>query len=210
MSDTKRGAGIMRARSSLPMEVMSSMPAFPVEGLTTDRLLVRPVGMGDAAAVLAYHSRNRAHLQPWEPLRGDDFYSLAATQVRVASAVAAKHAGIGVHLLLLARESGELIGTCDFSNMIFGVFQACHLGFSVSANSQGQGYMREGVGRAIEEVFARFDLHRIMANHRPENLRSANLLHSLGFEREGLARSYLKINGVWTDHVLNAKINPNH
>jgi ribosomal-protein-alanine N-acetyltransferase len=47
-----------------------------------------------------------------------------------------------------------------------------------------------------------------MANYMPENERSANLLKKLGFEREGFARSYLKIAGRWRDHVLNSLLNP--
>lgn len=39
-------------------------------------------------------------------------------------------------------------------------------------------------------------LHRIMANDRPENLRSARLLTHLGFKTEGKARAYLQINGA--------------
>ena len=61
------------------------------------------------------------------------------------------------------------------------------------------GYMFEVIG-----------LHRIMANYMPENKRSAAVLHRLGFEREGLAKSYLKINGQWRDHVLTSKLNPNN
>jgi ribosomal-protein-alanine N-acetyltransferase len=34
------------------------------------------------------------------------------------------------------------------------------------------------------------------------------LLRALGFEREGVARSYLKIAGKWEDMVLNSLINP--
>jgi len=51
-------------------------------------------------------------------------------------------------------------------------------------------------------------LHRIMANYRPENERSARVLSGLGFQQEGFARSYLKINGEWADHVLTALVNP--
>jgi len=57
-------------------------------------------------------------------------------------------------------------------------------------------------------VFDAMQLHRIMANYRPENERSARLLARLGFEKEGEARAYLRINGVWADHVLTALINP--
>ena len=67
--------------------------------------------------------------------------------------------------------------------------------------------MYEALAAAIPHVFANLGLHRVMANYRPENVRSGRLLQRLGFEREGLARSYLKINGVWTDHVLTSVIN---
>ncbi len=68
--------------------------------------------------------------------------------------------------------------------------------------------MRESLTVAIQHVFRDIGLHRIMANYRPENTRSEHLLASLGFEKEGLARSYLKINGSWADHVLTSLINP--
>jgi [ribosomal protein S5]-alanine N-acetyltransferase len=42
----------------------------------------------------------------------------------------------------------------------------------------------------------------------PANTRSARLLERLGFEREGMARAYLKIADKWEDHVLTARINP--
>ena len=47
-----------------------------------------------------------------------------------------------------------------------------------------------------------------MASYRPENDRSGRLLASLGFEHEGLAKAYLKIDGQWADHVLTSLVNP--
>lgn len=49
-----------------------------------------------------------------------------------------------------------------------------------------------------------------MANYTPSNIRSEKLLTKLGFEKEGLAKSYFKIAGSWQDHVLTSKINPSH
>jgi ribosomal-protein-alanine N-acetyltransferase len=46
-----------------------------------------------------------------------------------------------------------------------------------------------------------------MANYMPANERSGKLLSRLGFEREGLAKRYLYINGRWEDHVLTALLN---
>jgi len=53
----------------------------------------------------------------------------------------------------------------------------------------------------------RVQLHRIQAAHLQENTRSAAVLARLGFEREGLARRYLYIDGAWRDHVINALLN---
>jgi RimJ/RimL family protein N-acetyltransferase len=33
-------------------------------------------------------------------------------------------------------------------------------------------------------------------------------LHHAGFELEGRARAYLKINGVWRDHLLFGRVRP--
>jgi ribosomal-protein-alanine N-acetyltransferase len=113
-----------------------------------------------------------------------------------------------LYLLLIAQDTGELIGNCNFTNIVRGVFEACHLGFSIAHRHEGRGFMREALTVAIAHMFGTLGLHRIMANHRPENERSAQLLTRLGFEREGLARAYLHIDGAWADHVLTSLINP--
>ena len=102
-----------------------------------------------------------------------------------------------------------MIGSCNFGNIVKGIFQACHLGYSIAKKHEGQGLMAEALQAGIDYIFETRGLHRIMANHVPGNLRSARLLEKLGFEREGYARAYLKIGGKWEDHVLNALINPN-
>lgn len=46
-----------------------------------------------------------------------------------------------------------------------------------------------------------------MANYIPSNIRSENVLQKLGFEKEGYAKKYLKINGLWQDHILTSLVN---
>ena len=95
---------------------------------------------------------------------------------------------------------------CSFSNITYGVFQACNLGYSVSEKEQGKGLMFEMLNSSINYVSNKYGLHRIMANYMPINNRSENLLLKLGFKKEGLAISYLKIAGEWQYHVLTSKI----
>jgi ribosomal-protein-alanine N-acetyltransferase len=68
--------------------------------------------------------------------------------------------------------------------------------------------MYEIIQHGIKYMKEEFGLHRIMANHMISNVRSEKLLMRLGFEKEGLAKSYLKINGKWQDHILNSLILP--
>jgi len=50
--------------------------------------------------------------------------------------------------------------------------------------------------------FATLRLHRIEAACLPHNDRSIQLLTRTNFQPEGMARAYLRINGLWQDHLL--------
>lgn len=112
-----------------------------------------------------------------------------------------------VHFIGISDSESQVIATCSISNIVHGVFQSCHLGYSVDKSFEGQGRMRELVQYTIDYVWAELKLHRIIANHMPENKRSKALLKRLGFEREGYAKRFLQIDGEWEDHVLNSLIN---
>ncbi|NUU03631.1 GNAT family N-acetyltransferase [Herbaspirillum robiniae] len=175
--------------------------------LTTPRLLLRQPQSADAQALLDYRLRNREHLRPWEPARDESFFTLDAQRRLLQEQAARMDDGCALHLVLApAASPAAVIGECNFSNIVRGPFQACHLGFSLDAAAQGQGLMHEALQRALAHVFDVLGLHRVMANHMPENLRSARLLEKLGFDKEGLARAYLHINGAWADHVLTALV----
>lgn len=185
------------------------MTSFPPSGIETGRLVLRIAEKQFADALLAYRVTNRDYLQPWEPLRDNAFFTTHASNERMASMEREMRAGTALHLLVFSVEVGNpLIGDCHFTNIVRGPFQACHLGYSIDARHEGRGLMSEALRAAIAFVFRSYRLHRVMASYRPENARSGRLLDRLGFEREGLAKSYLKIDGAWADHVLTARINP--
>lgn len=182
------------------------MSELPV--LHTERTVMRILAPEYAPLLLAYRLRNRDHLAPWEPAREAPYFTEAAARLRLAQSIDEARTGSALHFSALDRDSGEILATCGFTNIVRGVFQACHLGFSVDCARQGTGLMREVVAAGIAHMFGHEGLHRIMANHLPRNLRSAALLQRLGFEREGHARSYLCIAGRWEDMVLTSLINP--
>lgn len=180
--------------------------------LVTDRLILRPPQLIDAPALQQFCIANRHHLQPWQPIRPAGYFGLNAVEQRIAHVEQERLAGRALHFLVWRSSSDdlpeEIVGECNFSNIVLGVFQACHLGYALAAQAEGKGLMSEALRAGIAYVFEELTLHRIMANYLPHNERSARVLASLGFEREGLARAYLKINGEWADHVLTSLINP--
>lgn len=180
-------------------------PHFPTHGITTERLRLQAAHPSHARTLHTYLLRNRLFLQPWEPTRDDDFFDLDAITRRLETMAEKNASGEALHLLIW--RDGHIIGACNFTNIVRGAFEACHLGYALDESVQGQGLMHEALKAATTYVFDTLKLHRIMANYRPENDRSARLLKRLGFEHEGQARAYLKINGVWADHVLTSLIN---
>ena len=61
--------------------------------------------------------------------------------------------------------------------------------------------MTEAIKRTVQIMFDDFELHRIEANVVPRNSRSLKVMEKLGFEKEGLSKRYLEINGKWEDHI---------
>jgi len=68
------------------------------------------------------------------------------------------------------------------------------------------GYMTAAVRAIIPFAFGTLRLHRLEAACIPTNAGSIRLLEKTGFTREGYAREYLCINGVWQDHLLYARL----
>lgn len=157
-----------------------------------------------------YFAVNEEHFERWAPKVPKDHNSVDTWRRRLLDRDREFINGESVHFIGTDDKESHVIGSCSLSNIVRGVFQACHLGYSVSRRYEGQGYMKRIVRHAIQYAFNDMNLHRIMANHMPDNERSAALLKSLGFEREGYARDFLLIAGRWEDHVLTSLTNPAH
>jgi ribosomal-protein-alanine N-acetyltransferase len=62
------------------------------------------------------------------------------------------------------------------------------------------------VRAVVRFCFDDLGLHRVEAACQPDNDPSRALLLSVGFQEEGRARAFLKINGGWRDHILFAML----
>ncbi len=162
--------------------------------------------IGHEIILANYYAVNESHFQKWSPAAPKGHHSIDSWKRRLEEREIEFENAIAVHFIGTDDTESYVIGACSLSNIVRGVFQACHMGYSIAERYQGQGKMKEIAAHTIDFAFNKMDLHRIMANHMPDNERSARLLESLGFEREGYARGYLLINGTWEDHVLNSLV----
>ena len=184
---------------------MSSPPVC----LETDRLFVRaPLPIELAGAVCRFQSRNADHFAPWDPRRSPAFHSEAYWVEQLHLDAEDLDAGRRARFFVSEKITpNRVVGHVHFSNIVRGAFWACHLGFAIDQALEGTGTMYEALFAAIEWAFDELNLHRIEANHRPENVRSGALLRRLEFVPQGYARDYLRIDGAWRDHVLTALTN---
>jgi ribosomal-protein-alanine N-acetyltransferase len=180
--------------------------------LTTPRLLLTLLPPDAAARVLAYHLANREHLGPVSPARPENFFTVTWWRSRLAQDAEDWRRGVALRLFLLSREgaptSSPVLGSVSLNDIRRGPLQCGELGFGLDARYQRLGLMSEAVRALCDHAFGPMGLHRIQANHLPDNHRSASVLRRVGFLVEGLARESVLIDGRWRDHVLTARVAP--
>jgi ribosomal-protein-alanine N-acetyltransferase len=184
--------------------------------LSTARLRLAHARPTMARSFAEFMVRNETHLQRWDPPRPAGVGTVAHWRRQLATAVREFRAGSALRWVLLDAASGAahdarapLVGRITFTQIFRGPFQSCVLGYQLDASAEGKGLMFEALRAALDDIFLIRGLHRVQAAFMLENERSAKLLDRLGFERIGVARGYLFINGAWRDHMLAALINPN-
>ena len=103
--------------------------------------------------------------------------------------------------VIVRKSDQQLMGTCGYHKWDKRQFRA-EIGYDLSPDFWGQGYMAEALTAVIQHGFARMDLHRIEAIVYLDNGRSVRLLQRLGFKQEGILRDYYYQNGHFYDHCL--------
>lgn len=174
--------------------------------IETERITLRLPRHGDFRAWVALRRESAAFLVPWEPAWSDDHLTRRAFTHRVTWSARAEAQGTALPLFLVRRADGALLGALTLDNIRRGPAQAGTLGYWIGRPFARQGFMREAIGAVVHHAFGALDLSRIEAACLPENAASRAVLERCGFKYEGVAQSYLQINGRWRNHVLYANL----
>lgn len=174
--------------------------------LNTERLVLRLPQHSDFRAWTQERLASTAHLTPWEPTWSEDHLSRRAFTARVAWAAKAEAQGTAVPLFIFRRADTALLGAITLDNIRRGPAQAGTIGYWIGARHARQGYMSESVQALCHYAFTKLDLSRLESACLPENAASRGVLEQCGFKYEGVAQSYLQIDGRWRNHVLYANL----
>ena len=163
---------------------------------------LRPAEMADFQPWSELRQASRDFLTPWEPTWPADDFTRASFRRRVRRHQEELERDEAYPFLIFRQGDDRLLGGLTLGQIRRGVAQSATLGYWMGAPHAGRGYMAAAVRATAGFAFATLRLHRIEAACLPENAPSIRLLEGVGFRREGFARSYLRINGEWRDHLL--------
>ena len=171
-----------------------------------DGVFLRPAAMPDFEDWARLREASRTFLVPWEPTWPADDLTRSAFRRRVKRHSEEIERDESYALLLFRESDEQLLGGLTLGQVRRGVAQAATIGYWMGAPYAGRGFMARGLRATIGHAFSTLRLHRLEAACLPTNDPSVRLLESVGFQREGLARSYLCIDGRWRDHLLFAML----
>jgi ribosomal-protein-alanine N-acetyltransferase len=178
----------------------------PVPSISGDGVLLRAPQPSDFVEWAELREASRAFLVPWEPTWPADDLTRAAFRRRLRRYAEDQRADLAYPFFLFRQTDHRLVGGLTLGNIRRGVAQSGSLGYWMGARYARQGYMTSAVRVLADFAFTTLRLHRIEAACIPANTASIRLLERTGFVREGYAREYLCINGVWQDHLLYARL----
>ncbi len=165
------------------------------------RISLRPLRPSDYGQWIDVRTRCREWLSVWEP--------------KLQSARVEQMGKPGFELLCRARDEDSrrdfaygfgvflgdrFLGEVNLSGVQRGPLQNCTIGYWIDQDVAGNGYIPEAVVVAMKFAFEEAKLHRVQISILPRNQRSRRVVEKLGIAKEGLARRYVEINGVWEDH----------
>ena len=145
---------------------------------------------------------SRDFLHPWEPTWAPDDLSRASFRARLRRYEDDILSDRSYPFFVFRDGDEALVGGATLSRVQRGVAQSCTLGYWIGAPYRRRGFTLAATNALIGFAFGSLGLHRMEAACVPENNASRALLAKAGFLHEGLARSYLKINGPWRVHLL--------
>jgi len=172
----------------------------------TERMTLRAPLHSDYRQWAALRRESAEFLKPWEPTWSPTHLTRKSFTNRVYWAQRSISNGSAVPLFLIRRDDNALLGAITLDSIRRGPAQAGTCGYWIGQPFARAGYMREALTAMVHYAFTTLDLSRVESACLPENVASRGVLEKCGYKYEGVAQSYLQIDGRWRTHVLYANL----
>ena len=167
--------------------------------LHTERLLLRPMQMRDAADMFEY-SKDPLVAQH---VLWDAHQSIHQTRAYLRYVLRQYKLGAPSSMCIVEKASGKVIGTIGFM-WVQPENRSCEVGYSLSRAHWNKGYMTEALEALLEFGFQDLRMNRIEAQHEVDNPASGRVMTKVGMRPEGILRSRLFNKGRYVDVALYA------
>ena len=122
---------------------------------------MRPARVADAADMAALLVSQRSFMAPFDPPRGEEFYTVEGQRREFEQLELAALAGTRQRFLI--HDAGDLVGWVSVTNIVRGPFRSANLGYAVAREVNGRGIATHAVGEVCRWAFGEAGLHRLEA-----------------------------------------------
>ena len=160
------------------------MSPFPSPVIRSVRLDLREYGAGDAGLVrgLLAAGGEREALPPGAPSDPGEVAGWLADGMHRP-----RREGTGVHLMMLDRAAGKIVGSIGLFHADWEV-RSAEIGYGVRGDERGKGYASEALGAVARWALTEGGIQRAWLTANTDNVASVRVAEKAGFRREGTLR----------------------
>lgn len=162
---------------------------------------LKVLGCDKSLDVLDFYYRNRNDFDIYESDKPEAFY----TEEFIKNMLNAENKALMslhfVRFFLVSNDNPDyIIGTISLSHINRGSSPSANMGYKIDRLNRGKGLASLMIARMLDVVIPDLGIHRTECYIHPDNKISLHLMDKMSFIDEGIAHSYVKLNGKWQDH----------
>lgn len=167
--------------------------------LTTERLIIREIGINDAKNIFIYRSdKEENKYQGWIPKNLNDVYNFINNISKIINIP-----NTWFQFGILTKNDNKFIGDIGI-HFLDKENKQVEIGCTLNKIYQEKGYATESLKEIINFLFSNLNKHRIIGSIDPRNTNSIKLLERLGFRKEAHFKQSIFDNGKWVDDIIYA------
>jgi len=175
-----------------------------VVSIQGEKCYIRTFQEKDAQSLTGLVSRNKYFWSTYEPLQRPEYYKVDAQYKKIQESLYLMDSKREFTFGIYELRTNNLIGHIALYAVKRLPYSSAFVGYAMDEIYIGKGIVTEAVKMVVRFAFEQVGLHRVEAYVSTQNSASIRVLEKSGFQREGLLRKLLYINGQWVDHYMYA------